>query len=135
MLHHGSFGEAKWSPAEMPLSYASAPTLVNNLGLSDIPNLFNMIRVVRRRTPVARFASKFRSSRAALPTSIGKQMIALYDRARSDGGVVAQSYVDALPWLPPRVDHDRKATYRRLLRRSAIVSATPHGCARRPRVC
>jgi hypothetical protein len=22
-LHHGSFGEAKWSPAEMPLTYAS----------------------------------------------------------------------------------------------------------------
>src|SRR6516164_1640695 len=122
-LHHGSFGEAKWSPAEMPLTYASAPTLVNNLGASDVPNLVNMIRGVRRRTAVARFASKFRTRRAPLPKLIGERMIAVYDRVRSDGGRVAQSYVDALPWLPPHVDDDRKATYRRLLRKSAIVNA------------
>ena len=124
MLHHGSFGEAKWSPAEMPLSYDSAPTLVNNLGFSDIPNLLNMIRVVDRGTPVAQFASKFRSSRVALPSTVGQQMIAAYERVRSEGGVVAKSYVDALPWLPTHVDDDREATYRRLLRRSAIVNAT-----------
>jgi hypothetical protein len=35
ILHHGSFGEASWSPAKMPLSYASAPTLVSNLGFSE----------------------------------------------------------------------------------------------------
>ena len=135
MVHHGSFGEAKWSPAEMPLSYAWAPTLVNNLGFSDVPNLVNMIRGVRRRTAVARFASKFRTRRAPLPKLIGERMIAVYDRVRSDGGRVAQSYVDALPWLPPRVDDDRKATYSRLLRKSAIVNAAPHRVACRPRFC
>jgi hypothetical protein len=135
MVHHGSFGEAKWSPAEMPLSYASAPTLVNNLGFSDVPNLLNMICDVRRSSPVARFASKFRARRVPLPRLIGERMIAVYDRVRSDGGGVAKSYVDALPWLPPRVDHDRKATYRRLLRRSAIVHAAPHGIAHSQRSC
>src|SRR6516162_6138204 len=53
ILNHGSFGEAKWSPAEMPLSYTSAPTLVNNVGFSDIPSLLDMIRAVRRSSPVA----------------------------------------------------------------------------------
>jgi hypothetical protein len=42
-LHHGWFGEAKWSPAEMPLTYASAPTLVDNEGLSDFPLLIDML--------------------------------------------------------------------------------------------
>jgi hypothetical protein len=53
MLHHGSFGEAKWLPAEMPLSYDTAPTLVNNCGFSDIPNLLDMISGVHRGSPVA----------------------------------------------------------------------------------
>jgi len=134
-LHHGSFGEAKWSPAEMPLSYASAPTLVNNLGFSDVPNLLDMITGVRRGSPVARFASKFRSRRLPLPASIGERMIAVYDCVRSDGGSVAHSYVDALPWLPPRIDDDREATYRRLLRKSAIADSALHGAARRQRFC
>src|SRR6266542_2541693 len=42
--HHRTFGEAKWSPAEMPLTYASAPTLVNNFGESDIPALLDMLQ-------------------------------------------------------------------------------------------
>jgi hypothetical protein len=135
MLHHDSFGEAKWSPAEMPLSYASAPTLVNNLGFSDIPSLLNMICDVRRSSPVASFASKFRARRMPLPRLIGDRMIAVYDRVRSDGGVVTKSYVDALPWLPPRVDNDRKATYRRLLRKSTMADAAPQCVARRRKFC
>src|SRR5262249_26111191 len=135
MLHHGSFGEAKWSPAEMPLSYDSAPTLVNNLGLSDVPSLLDMISGVRRGSPVAQFASKFRSRRLPLPMSVGERVITVYDRVRSNGGSVAQSYVDALPWLPPCVDDDREATYRRLLRKSAVVDSEPHGTARRQRSC
>jgi hypothetical protein len=117
-LHHGSFGEAKWSPAEMPLSYASAPTLVNNLGFSDIPKLLNIIGNVRRGSPVAQFASKFRSRREPLPPLVAEQVIAVYERERSNNGSgsIALSYVDALPCVPPRVDDDRKATYCRLLR-------------------
>jgi hypothetical protein len=121
-LHHGSFGEAKWSPAEMPLTYASAPTLVNNLGFSDVPLLMGMLEGVRRNSPVAQFASKFRSKREPLPPLVGEQVIAVYERMRTDGGsgLVARSYVDALPYDPPRVDDDREATYQRLLGNSAI---------------
>jgi hypothetical protein len=125
-LHHGSFGEAKWSPAEMPLTYASAPTLVNNLGTSDIPLLLEMLIGVRRGSPVAQFASKFRSRRDPLPPSVAEQVIAVYERWRSDGtGSVARTYVDALPWVPPRVDRNRKATYQQLLQNSAMGGGLP----------
>jgi hypothetical protein len=117
-LHHGSFGEAKWSPAEMPLSYASAPTLVNNFGFSDVPELLDMISDVRRGSPVAQFASKFRSRRLPLPAPVGKWIIDVYQAFRSAGSSVAGSYVDALPNLPPKIDQDRWATYQRLLRKS-----------------
>jgi hypothetical protein len=119
-LHHGSFGEAKWSPPEMPFTYSSAPILVNNLGASDVPLLMEMLIGVRRGSNVARFASKFRSTRQPLPPSVAKQVIAVYERQRSNGGSgsIARSYVDALPCAPPRVDHNRKATYQQLLERA-----------------
>lgn len=134
MLHHGSFGEVKWSPAEMPLTYAYAPTLVNNFGHSDFPNLLEMLIGVRRDSPVAQFASKFRSRREPLPRSVGKQVIAVYDRMRSDSatGSVARSYVDALPFAPPRIDRDRKGTYQRLLQKGGF-SVAPDDAASSPR--
>jgi hypothetical protein len=122
-LHHGSFGEAKWSPGEMPLSYDSAPMLVDNLGFSDIPKLLDIIGSVRRGSPVAQFASRFRSRREPLPPAVAEQVIAVYEHERSNGAV-AQSYVDALPCVPCRVDNDRKGTYHRLLRNSAAGGFT-----------
>lgn len=122
IFHHGSFGEAKWSPAKMPFAYDSAPILVNNHGFSDVPLLMDMLSDVRRVSPVASFASKFRSRRRPLPPSVGKQVISVYERTRNKAGsaAVARSYMDALPYKPPLVDNDRAETYRRLLRRSAM---------------
>lgn len=134
-IDHGSFGEAKWLPAEMPLTYASAPTLLENRGSSDIPDLLDMLRGVRRSSPEAKFASKFRTRRLPLPASISEQMIEVYELARSDHGSIAQSYVDALPWPPPRVDADREATYRRLLQESAIANFASNVTTRRHRSC
>lgn len=113
--HHGAFGEATWSPAEMPLTYATAPTLVNNLGASDIPELMELIRGVHRGSPIAQFSSKFRSRRLPVPPSVGKRILETYKRFRRKSGNVSKTYVDALPCRPPLVDDDRKATYQRLL--------------------
>lgn len=121
MLHHGNFAEAKWSPAKMPLSYDSAPTLVNNYGFSDVPELLDMISDVRRGSPVAQFASKFRSRRSPVPNAVGNRMLEVYEKFRRDGGCVSESYVDALPCKPPRIDGDREATYRPLLGNSALA--------------
>lgn len=115
MQHHGTFGEAKWSPAEMPLTYDSAPTLVNNFGESDIPGLLDMLRHVRRGSPVAQFSSKFRSRRLQLPVEVGRKLLAIYRRRRRNAGHVAKSYIEALPYEPPRTDQDRQETYRQLL--------------------
>jgi hypothetical protein len=137
-LHHGSFGEAKWSPGEMPFSYCSAPTLVNSLGHSDIPKFLEITGGVRRRSPVAQFASKFRSRREPLPPPVAEEVIAVYERERSNSGCgsVAKSYVDALPCVPPRVDNDREGTYHRLLgygAAHAFTSATDSSDPAAPR--
>jgi hypothetical protein len=54
-----------------------------------------------------------------VPASLGKRLISVYERARSDRGSVALSYIDALPCAPPRIDDDRETTYRRLLGKRA----------------
>jgi len=117
MRHHGTFGEATWKPEEMPLRYDCAPTLVNNSEESDVPTLIELIRDAKRGSPVARFASKFRSRRQPLPDHVGRELLEVYRRHRMRGGraSIAKSYVDALPYRPPRIDTDREATYRDLL--------------------
>ena len=75
----------------MPLAYDSAPTLVDNLGRSDVPGLMEMIYDVRRSTPVAQFASKFRSRRTPVAGSLGRQLLAVYRRYRGDGALVGES--------------------------------------------
>lgn len=119
IVNHRIVGEARWSPAEMPLTYQAAPTLVNNYGSSDTPALLGLIAGVRRSSPIAQFSSKFRSCRSSLPPAVGKQLISVYDRFRRNGAAIATSYVDALPCLPPRIDRNRAATYKKLLGRRA----------------
>ena len=99
----------------MPLEYKSAPLLVDNHGGTDVPALIHMIDEVRRSSPVARFASRFRSTRTPLPADVGRQVVAAYRAFRERGATVARSYADALPFPPPRVDRDRKRTYATLL--------------------
>ena len=115
MIHHGAFAEATWQPPEMPLEYDSAPLLVDNRGGSDFPVLLEMIDEIHRNTPVARFASKFRSRRRPLPADIGRHVVAAYDGFRQHGATVARHYADSLPYPPPLIDQDREARYHSLL--------------------
>lgn len=132
--HHGSFGEATWSPAEMPLTYVSAPTLTNNLEESDIPGFLDMIRHAHRGTPIAQFASKFRSRRLPLPPELGRKVLALYSRRRNTGRV-SKTYIDALPYEPPRTDADREATYRQLLGEVPLAKASNRARPHREKRC
>ena len=115
MVHHGSFVEATWRPQDMPLAFDTAPLLVDNQGGSDFPVLMEMIDEVSRNTPVARFASKFRSRRQPLPADVGRQLVEGYRGFRRRGATVAQHYAAALPYPPSRIDQDREATYHSLL--------------------
>ncbi|MDP2409119.1 MAG: hypothetical protein Q8M26_02410 [Pseudolabrys sp.] len=132
MSNHDRFGEARWTPSEMPLTYREAPTLVNNFGFSDAPALLGMISDVKRSSPVAQFSSKFRSRRSPLPTSVSKQLIKVYEAFKRKGAQIAKSYVDALPCPPPLVDRNRKATYKRLLSPPLSTSGRIGTRCRRP---
>ena len=115
MVDHGAFAEARWEPCDMPLKYIHAPTLVNNQGHSDVPAIFEIIRNTRRNTPIAQFSSKFRSRRSPLPPRVSKLIVDVYTRFRSNTSCISDSYVDALPYPPPKIDPHRSATYIKLL--------------------
>jgi hypothetical protein len=108
---HGSVCEAKWQPVEMPLTYTSAPIVVNNDGYSDIPLLADQTRHIRRSTPVSRFTSGFRTRRLPLPSDCGLQVIRAYKRFRAKCAKVAGSYVDAMPYPPSIIERNRKKRY------------------------
>lgn len=115
VVHHGLFAEATWRPTEMPLTHRSAPVLVDNHGGSDVPMLVQMIDDVRRSTPVARFASKFRSRCRPLPADVGRQVVAVYRDVRERGAPIARHYADSMPFPPPKIDRNRKRTYATLV--------------------
>ena len=114
-INHGARGEATWSPRDMPLAYEAAPTLASNYRVSDCPALMKLIDNAGRSTPVAKFASSFRTRRKLLPGEVGRELVTVFDRFKSSGAEVAQTYIDALPYPPPCIDDDRKETYHRVL--------------------
>lgn len=114
--YHVDCVELNWSPAAMPLTYDSAPTLIDNTGYSDFPALLALIGNTARTTPVGQFSSKFRSRREPVPISLGNQLLSVFLVAERDGGERATRYIDCLPYPPPRIDQNRRQTYRELIR-------------------
>ena len=125
----GNLCEVRWSPTEMPLAYAAAPLVVDNQGRSDVPELAQMTGRVRRSTPVARFASAFRTQRTPLAGVVGAQVLATYQRFRDGGAQKATHYYSAMPYPPPLIVSDRKARYERLKRQAEAAGAKAAGRA------
>ncbi|MBZ5555579.1 MAG: hypothetical protein LAO21_22970 [Acidobacteriia bacterium] len=92
-------GEALWSPRTMPFRYKAAPLLVDNEGRSDFIQLKRFISDTARDSCVAQFASRFRSRRRPLESSIANELIKVYERLRKAAPRkdIARNYVDALP--------------------------------------
>jgi len=113
-VKHKTLCEAKWAPPEMPLGYTTAPLLINNDGKTAFPLLRDYIEGVNRTTWVSKFASKFRSRTRPLEDALASELLSAYDLVVESGGsdAIATSYVDALPYLPPKVDQDRMRTYK-----------------------
>ena len=109
--------EARWSPVTMPIRYSFAPMLIDNDGKTDAPSLKRMIMDVKRDTWCGKFASKFRSRKEPLDRKTAKEINKTYKETVSDGGKTALSttYVDALPYLPSKIDSEREMTYQRYL--------------------
>jgi hypothetical protein len=95
----------------MPLTYATAPTVIDNHGRSDVPLLAEMARDVSRSTPVSRFASAFRTRRMPLAGEVGAQVLSTYEVYRAGSGRVAKRYYEAMPYPPPRIVQDQAARY------------------------
>jgi hypothetical protein len=114
--YHNGVCEAKWHPAKMPLTYESAPIVVNNHGYSDTPLLRDETNAVMRDTAVGKFASAFRSRRQPLSERVGEQVIAEYERFREHARV-ASTYDQAMPYPPPCLLNrkQRKEQYELLL--------------------
>ena len=116
-INHGRLGEVKWFPAQMPFKYSEAPLLIDNNGNTDFPLLKNFIYVANRSTWVGKFASKFRSRRKPLDANIAQEMIEVFERISESAASTsfASTYVEALPYLPPKIDINREQTYVHLL--------------------
>lgn len=122
--YHAGCVELNWSPAGMPLTYESAPTLIDNTGFTDFPALLDEIDDVARTTPVGQFSSRFRSRREPVSVALGNQMIAAFENADCDGRTRAARYIDCLPYPPPRIDQDRDGTYRDLVGYAGGIQTT-----------
>ena len=118
--------EILWQPTNMPFRYASAPLLINNDGETHFTRLGQLLENVKRETWVAAFASRFRSSRRCLPPAVANQIMSIYERMESEAesSVFAETYVDALPYVPAEFDEDRLDVYKSIKTR-----------LRRPRSC
>jgi hypothetical protein len=116
-VHHGNFAEVKWLPAIMPFKYAQAPLLINNDGKSDFPLLRNFIAHTNRSSWEGKFSSKFRSRREPVEMDLANEIIEVFEQASASNkpDLFASTYVEALPYPPPKIDRNRQQTYLRFL--------------------
>jgi hypothetical protein len=117
IILHGGIAEAKWSRKNKPLKYNQAPLLVRNDGRSDFPLLRHSIASANCYSWEAKFSSKFRSRRMPLDTSIAAEIVRVFDQqvASDNPDLFISTYIDALPYPPPKIDHNRRQTYNSLL--------------------
>ena len=113
--NHGSLVEALWD-AEMPLTYDSAPTLIDNQDNTDFPEIRKRIHIddTNRTTFIGKFTSRFRSRRKPLSQDVSAKIVKTYRKVRETSGIIATTYIQALPFNPPRIDTSRESTYRKL---------------------
>jgi hypothetical protein len=108
--------ELRWTPREMPFRYDSAPLLIDNNENTDFPALFASVSHVARSTPNAKFSSSFRSRSTPLDQLLAEELVTTYERRRrSRTRFLADTYDEALPYPPPKIDRSRRQTYNHLL--------------------
>jgi len=112
--------ELRWTPAEMPFKYKEEPTLVSNNGYTDFPSVKQFALHAAGGKIEGCFSSRIRSRARPLEPRLAREVVKVYEekRAKAAGewpSVIAATYDEALPWKPPKVDRNRKATYRFLI--------------------
>jgi hypothetical protein len=106
--------EARWIPAEMPFKYKEAPILVSNSGQSDFPLVKQFALQAHGKKIEGRLCSKIRSRAIPLDPKLAHEVIKVYKgkRAKASPSAIASTYEEALPRKPPKIDRNRKTTYR-----------------------
>lgn len=117
--------EIRWDTSEgsskMPLRYECAPFIISTTGESDVPEIVQIFKDVRRNGWMGRFASKFRTRRVSLPDTCAAQLIKVWDARirQAKANEFARLYTDALPYNPPKTDYNRQGTYDQMLAAAA----------------
>lgn len=119
---HNKSCEAKWEPIEMPFHYQDAPLLINNNGKSSLPLLKQAIAGARCKSWMQKFSSCFRSRCEPLDNGIASEILSVYEKGASEINMRASSYIDALPYPPPKIETDRKKAYDEKVKKVGGVS-------------
>lgn len=108
--------EITWSPHNLPFKYSSAPALVKNNSQSNFSYIIDLIKNYSRTTDEGKFASAFRSRTTPLESEVAKKLARDFDTLyrKVKPGDLISSYVEALPWFPPKPDTNRKKRYAEL---------------------
>jgi hypothetical protein len=110
----GGHLEALWDPASGRFfRYKSAPTLASNSAEPDFPSLAADYNRANRPTPMARFASCFRSRVQPLDPGIAKEIVEVFERFKNEARDedFAKQYWETMETPPPVKDTNRLATY------------------------
>lgn len=99
VVHHSIGCELRWWPHEMPLKYSAAPTIIDNREVTDTPAILRALGGVRRSTPVAKFASKFRSRREPVELDLAEEFERAYRAHRLLEGAIANPTTRRSPSL------------------------------------
>lgn len=71
----GELQEINWDPSYRPLSYKSAPLLINNDGRTEFPSIMQLIRDAARSTWCGKLGSCMRSRTTALDDALAKEIL------------------------------------------------------------
>jgi len=115
MITHRRRCEARWPAGSLPYRYEDAQLIIDNDGRTDFPRLKNLTSGVNRSTWMGKIASAFRTRVRPLPADVANELISVFRSRGKDGNKVITTYIDALPFPPPAIDHNRASTYRELL--------------------
>lgn len=123
LINHGGFGEAKWKPIKMPFKYEKAPLLIDNDGLTNFPKLKKFIKNTNRSTWLGKFSSRFRSRRTPVESELADEIVDIFQQkvGIAASNIFANNYEDALPYNPPKIDHNRKQTYSLLVKNKPLI--------------
>lgn len=103
--------EARWDTKYLPLIFSKAPLFINNGGFTDVPSIKTYLKDVRRKTYVARAASKFRTRTSPVDQDLGQEIILAYEEALINPCNIADNYVKTLPFGTNNPERNREAAY------------------------